>query len=85
MFSVENLVKHYTVKVSAFQSEKLRAENRYQDYLYLHGFGVEAAEGLAEYWHKRMRQELGFGSEDSPTTWKRPVSAWEKRPAKHGS
>ena len=25
MFAVENLVKHYTVKVSAFQSEKLRA------------------------------------------------------------
>jgi 5-methyltetrahydrofolate--homocysteine methyltransferase len=26
---------------------------------------VEAAEGLAELWHKRMRQELGFGSEDA--------------------
>src|SRR2546421_5872903 len=25
MFAVENLVKHYTVKVAAFQSEKLRA------------------------------------------------------------
>jgi 5-methyltetrahydrofolate--homocysteine methyltransferase len=40
--------------------------NKYQEYLYLHGFGVESAEGLAELWHKRMRQELGFGSEDSP-------------------
>ena len=38
---------------------------RYQDYLYLHGFGVESAEALAELWHKRMRQELGFGSEDA--------------------
>ncbi|HEX4056296.1 MAG TPA: methionine synthase [Tepidisphaeraceae bacterium] len=46
-------------------SEKLRLANRYQDYLYLHGFGVESAEGLAEYWHKYMRQELGFGSEDA--------------------
>jgi 5-methyltetrahydrofolate--homocysteine methyltransferase len=48
-------------------AEQLRAENRYQDYLYLHGFGVESAEALAELWHKRMRQELGFGSEDAPT------------------
>src|SRR5204863_10006679 len=47
-------------------AEQLRKENRYQDYLYLHGFGVESAEALAEFWHKRIRQELGFGSEDSP-------------------
>ena len=48
-------------------AEALRKDNRYQDYLYLHGFGVESAEALAELWHKRMRQELGFGSEDAPT------------------
>jgi 5-methyltetrahydrofolate--homocysteine methyltransferase len=47
-------------------AEELRAANSYQEYLYLHGFGVESAEALAEFWHKRMRQELGFGSEDSP-------------------
>ena len=46
-------------------AEKLRADNRYQDYLYLHGFGVESAEALAELWHKRMRQELGFAAEDA--------------------
>ncbi len=46
-------------------AEKLRGENKYQDYLYLHGFGVESAEALAELWHKRMRQELGFASEDA--------------------
>ncbi len=40
------------------------ANNRYQDYLYLHGFGVEIAESLAEYIHKRIRSELGFGHED---------------------
>jgi 5-methyltetrahydrofolate--homocysteine methyltransferase len=28
---------------------------------------VESAEALAELWHKRMRQELGFASEDAPT------------------
>ncbi|MEL7239085.1 MAG: vitamin B12 dependent-methionine synthase activation domain-containing protein, partial [Planctomycetota bacterium] len=37
----------------------------YQEYYYLHGFGVECAEALAEMWHKRMRQELGFASEDA--------------------
>ena len=40
------------------------ADNRYQDYLYLHGLGVELAEALAEYIHKRIRAELGFGHED---------------------
>jgi len=39
-------------------------DNRYQDYLYLHGFGVEMAEALAEYVHKRIRAELGFAGED---------------------
>ncbi len=48
-------------------AEQLRAENKYQEYLYLHGFGVESAEALAELWHKRMRQEMGFASEDAPT------------------
>lgn len=40
------------------------ANNRYQDYLYLHGLGVEIAEAMAEYIHKRIRSELGFGHED---------------------
>lgn len=39
-------------------------ENRYQDYLYLHGLSVEMAEALAEVTHKRIRAELGFSSED---------------------
>ena len=39
----------------------------YQDYLKLHGLGVEMAEALAEYWHLRIRQEWGFGDEDGPT------------------
>jgi 5-methyltetrahydrofolate--homocysteine methyltransferase len=41
------------------------AEDRYQDYLYLHGLGVELAEALAEYTHKRIRAELGFAAEDA--------------------
>jgi len=40
--------------------------NDYTEYLYMHGMGVETAEALAELWHKRMRQELGFAAEDSP-------------------
>ena len=45
----------------------LYAADRYQDYLYWHGFGVEMAEALAEYWHQRMRQELGIAGDDGPT------------------
>ena len=41
------------------------AEDRYQEYLYLHGLGVEMAEAMAEYVHKRMRAELGFAAEDA--------------------
>jgi len=40
------------------------AANRYQDYLYLHGLGVEIAEASAEFIHKRIRSELGFGFDD---------------------
>ena len=39
-------------------------ENRYQDYLYLHGLSVEMAEAMAEYTHKRIRAELGYAAED---------------------
>jgi 5-methyltetrahydrofolate--homocysteine methyltransferase len=39
-------------------------DNRYQDYLYLHGLSVEMAEATAEYVHKRIRAEMGFASED---------------------
>ncbi|HEV2549154.1 MAG TPA: methionine synthase [Stellaceae bacterium] len=41
------------------------AENRYQDYLYLHGLSVEMAEAMAEYTHKRIRAELGFAGDEA--------------------
>jgi 5-methyltetrahydrofolate--homocysteine methyltransferase len=41
------------------------AQDRYQDYLYLHGLGVELAEALAEYVHRKIRAELGFAHEDA--------------------
>ncbi|MDE2228965.1 MAG: methionine synthase [Alphaproteobacteria bacterium] len=40
------------------------ADNRYKDYLYLHGLSVEMAEALAEYLHQRIRAELGFAGEE---------------------
>jgi 5-methyltetrahydrofolate--homocysteine methyltransferase len=45
-------------------------DNRYQDYLYLHGLSVEMAEAMAEYVHKRIRAELGFAAEDDRDTEK---------------
>jgi len=41
------------------------ADNRYRDYLYLHGLSVEMAEAFAEYVHKRIRGELGFAAEEA--------------------
>ena len=49
------------------ETARLFAANEYQRYLLLHGLGVEMAEALAEYWHKRIRAEWGFVAEDGPT------------------
>ena len=46
---------------------KLFADDKYQEYLLLHGLGVEMAEALAELWHKRIREEWGFVAEDGPS------------------
>jgi 5-methyltetrahydrofolate--homocysteine methyltransferase len=43
---------------------ELFAKNAYRDYLELHGLSVQLTEALAEYWHSRVRDELGFGGED---------------------
>ncbi|MCA8963845.1 MAG: cobalamin-dependent protein, partial [Planctomycetes bacterium] len=51
--------------VATQHSESLFRENRYDDYLHFHGLSVEGAEALAEYWHKRMRQQLGIAHEDA--------------------
>jgi len=47
-------------------AKDLFERDSYAEYLYVHGMGVECAEALAEMWHKRMRQELGIGVDDSP-------------------
>ncbi len=46
---------------------RLFENNEYQQYLILHGIGVEMAEALAEYWHHRIRTEWGFADQDGPS------------------
>ncbi|GAA2949688.1 MULTISPECIES: methionine synthase [Streptomyces] len=46
------------------ETAKLFEANSYRDYLELHGLSVQLAEALAEYWHARVRSELGFAGED---------------------
>ncbi|HVE76890.1 MAG TPA: methionine synthase [Actinomycetota bacterium] len=48
-------------------AHELFTDDKYTDYLHLHGLSVEMAEALAELWHKRIREELGFGQEDAKT------------------
>jgi 5-methyltetrahydrofolate--homocysteine methyltransferase len=43
---------------------RLFADDAYRDYLELHGLSVQLAEALAEYWHYRVRQELGIVADD---------------------
>jgi 5-methyltetrahydrofolate--homocysteine methyltransferase len=47
---------------------KLFAEDRYRDYYELNGLVMQLTEALAECWHARIREELGFGSEDPADT-----------------
>ncbi|EHR51877.1 5-methyltetrahydrofolate--homocysteine methyltransferase [Saccharomonospora marina XMU15] len=43
-------------------ANELFAKDAYRDYLEIHGLGVQLTEALAEYWHRRVRQELLFPS-----------------------
>ena len=44
---------------------ELFERHAYRDYLELHGLSVQLAEALAEYWHARVREELGIAGEDA--------------------
>ena len=44
---------------------ELFAANKYREYLELHGLSVQLTEALAEHWHARIREELGFSVDDS--------------------
>src|SRR5699024_9871296 len=43
---------------------ELFAANKYREYMELHGLSVQMTEALAEFWHSRVREELGFAAED---------------------
>jgi 5-methyltetrahydrofolate--homocysteine methyltransferase len=52
---------------ASVRARELFAADRYLDYVALHGLSVEMTEGLAELWHHRIREELGYVNEDGPT------------------
>ncbi len=51
-------------KVSDVAHQWLK-DDRYRDYLHLHGLGVEMAEALAEYLHKQIRVEWSIAGRDA--------------------
>jgi 5-methyltetrahydrofolate--homocysteine methyltransferase len=46
-------------RISEF-ANTLFAADSYRDYLEVHGLSVQLTEALAEYWHRRTREELAF-------------------------
>lgn len=66
----KDVVAFHVVTAGALASEKCRElfkADEYSDYLHFYGLSVETAEALAEYWHKRIRQELGIAGQDGLT------------------
>jgi len=64
-----DVVSFHVVTMGQSVSEataELFARNEYREYLELHGLSVQLTEALAEYWHARIREELGFGDNDDP-------------------
>ncbi len=54
--------------IAAQEVQRLYKQNRYRDYLHLHGLAVETAEATAEWLHRRIRQELGIARDDGEGT-----------------
>ena len=48
-------------------AKQLFEDNKYTDYLYFHGLGVQLAEALAELVHARIRKEMGFENVEPKT------------------
>ncbi|MGW6985637.1 methionine synthase, partial [Streptomyces sp. NPDC054932] len=46
------------------ETARLFAADAYREYMELHGLSVQLAEALAEYWHARVRSDLGIGGSD---------------------
>jgi 5-methyltetrahydrofolate--homocysteine methyltransferase len=65
-----DVVAFHVVTSGSLASEKcqeLFAADHYTDYLHFYGLSVETAEALAEFWHKKIRQELGIAGRDGAT------------------
>jgi 5-methyltetrahydrofolate--homocysteine methyltransferase len=63
-----DVVAFHVVTMGSHVSEvtgELFQRNAYREYLELHGLSVQLTEALAEYWHHRVRGELGFTQEGS--------------------
>jgi 5-methyltetrahydrofolate--homocysteine methyltransferase len=50
---------------ASVETQRLFEIGEYTRYLYLHGLSVETAEALAEFLHKRIRQQLNVADQDS--------------------
>ena len=50
---------------ASVETQRLFEGGEYTKYLYLHGLSVETAEALAEFHHKKMREEWGIDGDDS--------------------
>jgi 5-methyltetrahydrofolate--homocysteine methyltransferase len=50
---------------ASVETQRLFEGGEYTKYLYLHGLSVETAEALAEFHHKKMREELGIAGDDA--------------------
>jgi 5-methyltetrahydrofolate--homocysteine methyltransferase len=50
---------------ASLETQRLFERGEYTRYLYLHGLSVETAEALAEYLHRRIRQQLNVAHEDA--------------------
>lgn len=46
-------------------TQRLFEADAYRDYLELHGLSVQLTEALAEMWHARVREELGFAATET--------------------
>lgn len=63
-----DVVAFHIVTVGEEASEyakQLFDSDKYSEYLYFHGFAVEAAEALAEWSHRKIREELNIHHEDA--------------------
>ena len=64
-----DVVSFHVVTMGSVVSDaaaKLFAENKYREYMELHGLSVQLTEALAEHWHARIREEMSVRNMDAP-------------------